>query len=62
MNVFVDPDICIGCGLCCELCSAVFQMNDEGKSEAYQSVSAEDQGAVESAINSCPVSAIRWEE
>ena len=36
MKAMVDPDTCIGCGLCCGLCDAVFRMNDEGKAEAYQ--------------------------
>ncbi|MDR3765563.1 MAG: ferredoxin [Butyricicoccus sp.] len=62
MKVFVDPDTCIGCGLCCGTCDAVFRMTDDGKAEAYQAATAENQGEVQSAIDSCPVSAIRWED
>ena len=62
MKAFVDQDTCIGCGLCCGMCDAVFRMNDDGKAEAYQVASEEDRSDVQSAIDSCPVSAIRWED
>ncbi len=62
MKAMVDQDTCIGCGLCCSLCDAVFRMNDEGKAEAYQAADAMNQDDVQGAIDACPVSAIRWEE
>lgn len=62
MKAFVDQDTCIGCGLCCGMCDAVFRMNDDGKAEAYQAASEENQSEVQSAIDSCPVSAISWED
>lgn len=62
MKAFVDQDTCIGCGLCCGMCDAVFRMNDDGKAEAYQTAGEEDRSDVQSAIDSCPVSAIRWED
>lgn len=62
MKAMVDPDTCIGCGLCCGLCDAVFRMNDEGKAEAYQAADAMNQDDVQGAIDACPVSAIRWGE
>ncbi|MGN8967410.1 ferredoxin [Intestinimonas sp. HCP28S3_D6] len=62
MKAFVDQDTCIGCGLCCGMCDAVFRMNDGGKAEAYQAAAEENQSDVQSAIDSCPVSAIRWED
>ena len=40
----------------------VFRMNEQGKAEAYQPANAENQGAVQEAIDSCPVSAIAWED
>ena len=40
----------------------VFRMNEQGKAEAYQRANAENQGAVQEAIDSCPVSAIAWED
>lgn len=62
MKAFVDQDICIGCSLCCEIYDAVFRMNDDGKAEVYQAVTGEEQDHVQDAIDSCPVSAIRWED
>lgn len=62
MKAFVDQDTCIGCGLCCGMCDAVFRMNDNGKAEAYQTAAEENQSDVQSAIDSCPVSAISWED
>lgn len=61
MKAFVDQDTCIGCGLCCSMCEAVFRMNDDGKAEAYAEATDETQNEVQSAIDSCPVSAISWE-
>lgn len=60
MKAVVNQDTCIGCGLCCGMCEAVFCMNDDGKAEACQAATEENQGEVQSAIDSCPVSAISW--
>ena len=62
MKAVVDQDTCIGCGLCCGMCEAVFRMNDDGKAEAYQAAAEENRDDVQSAIDSCPVSAISWAE
>lgn len=58
----VDQDLCIGCGLCCGICDKVFRMNEQGTAEAYQPSTDENQDAVQEAIDSCPVSAIVWED
>ena len=58
----VDQDLCIGCGLCCGICDRVFRMNEQGKAEAYQPSTDENQDAVQEAIDSCPVSAIVWDD
>ena len=52
MKIKVDQNLCIGCGLCCGICDEVFRMNEYEKAEAYQP----------DAIDSCPVSAIAWED
>lgn len=62
MKAVVDQEMCIGCGLCCETCDAVFHMNDQDKAEAYRETDAENLDEVQSAIDTCPVSAIHWEE
>lgn len=61
MNVIVDQETCIGCGLCCATCDSVFRLNDEGKSEVYGTVTEENRDDVQTAIDNCPVAAIRWE-
>ncbi len=62
MRAVVDQETCIGCGLCCEICGAVFHMNDEGKAEAYREADETAQDGVETAIGSCPVAAISRED
>lgn len=62
MTPVVDQDTCIGCGLCCAICDAVFHIGDEGKSVVRSEGSQADQARIQEAIDSCPVSAIRWEE
>lgn len=61
MKAFVDQETCIGCGLCCATCDAVFRLNAEGKSEAYGTVTEANQADVQTAIDNCPVSAISWQ-
>ena len=62
MKAVVDQDLCIGCGLCCGTCPDVFRPSGEGKSEAYQEATEDNQGLVQEAIDGCPVSAISWAE
>lgn len=62
MKAVVDQETCIGCGLCCETCGAVFRMNEQDKAEAYREADADNQDEVQNAIDGCPVSAIHWDE
>jgi len=61
MNVTVDQDTCIGCGLCTGLAETVFRLNDGGKAEAFHQPDAGEEAAVRDAIDSCPVNAISGE-
>ena len=47
----VEQNLCIGCGLCCSVCDEVFRINEH-----------ENQEVVQEAIDSCPVSAIVWND
>jgi len=58
-EVYVDQDVCIGCGLCVSLVPGVFRLNDAGVSEAYDQEGA-DQADIQEAIDSCPVNCIHW--
>lgn len=51
----VDEKKCIGCGLCANMCSQVFKMNDQNKSEV---ISQKDKNCAKEAAEACPVKAI----
>ena len=62
MKAHVDQDLCIGCGLCAGIAPDVFQMNAEGKAEAYAEFTENQVADVQDAVDQCPVSAISIEE
>lgn len=63
MKVKVNKDACIGCGACVSICSDVFELNDEGLSEAKtEEVKEELKDEVNDAKDSCPTGAIEVEE
>ena len=63
MKVKVNKDACIGCGACAAICDEVFEINDEGLSEAkVEEVKEELQDEVRDAADSCPTGAIEIEE
>lgn len=61
MRAYVDQDTCIGCGLCAATAPDVFEMNADGKAEAFADTTEANRADVEAAIEGCPVSAIRPE-
>lgn len=59
MKATVDPDICIGCGLCADTCPAVYRMEAD-KAVAYVDVVAKDQEeCARKGAEECPVEAIK---
>ena len=63
MKVKVNKDACIGCGACASICPDVFELNDEGLSEAkVEEVKEELQDEVRDAADSCPTGAIEVNE
>jgi len=58
MGYRVDPDACIGCGLCPTLAPGVFELTDAGVAEAVNQPGAEQELQAKEALESCPVSAI----
>ena len=59
MKVKVDPNICIGCGLCTSIAPEIFEMNAEGKAQPKTGEGAPD--LAKQAIADCPVQAISGE-
>jgi len=59
LKVKVNQDACIGCGACTSIAEDVFEMNDEGLSQAKNEVvAAGAEDAAREAMESCPTSAI----
>ncbi|MDD3416287.1 MAG: ferredoxin [Lachnospiraceae bacterium] len=58
MKVEVDQEMCIGCGMCAEIASEIFRMNEEGKAESYADAVDGLEASAQEAIDSCPVAAI----
>ncbi|MCL2320759.1 MAG: ferredoxin [Oscillospiraceae bacterium] len=60
MKVYVDKDICIGCGLCPTIGPDVFRMNDDiGKAEAISNdISSDLEDQAKEGEENCPVGAI----
>jgi len=58
MKAKVEPDICIGCGLCVQTCPEVFRMEAD-KAIAYVGVVPDSvEGTCRQAADDCPVTAI----
>lgn len=59
MNVMVDLDACIGCGLCPSIAPDLFEMKDDGKAhELSEDVPEGLEDAAKESEESCPVNAI----
>jgi len=59
-DVRVNREYCISCGLCISLAPEVFRFED-GKSIAYNPSGAQED-SIQKCSDSCPVSAISWQE
>lgn len=63
MKATVDRDLCIGCGLCAEICPEVFEMDDESIAQVIVDViPLEAEETAREAAASCPVEAIKIED
>jgi len=61
MKATVDPDLCIGCGKCEEICPEVFELDDDLAVVKADPVPAEAADACREAAEECPVEAISIE-
>lgn len=62
MDVTIDRDGCIGCGMCAATCPDVFRIADDGLAEVYTEPTKDVEGAVHEAAESCPVEVIHVDE
>ena len=63
VKVYVDPDLCCGCGPCVDICPEAFALNAEGIAVAkVDEIPEELQGACWEAAEDCPTAAIAIEE
>lgn len=60
MGVVIDPDECIGCESCVEICPDVFEMDDDGEKAIVINADSTDD-CVDEAIETCPNEAISKE-
>jgi len=58
MKAVVDETLCIGCGLCEEICPIVFELVDGLAKVKVAEVPPEEEGHCREAEDSCPVDAI----
>ena len=56
-NLTVDKDLCVGCGLCSQVCSDVFEMTADDKAGVIDDADL-SADCVQDAIDQCPVAAI----
>jgi ferredoxin len=59
MKVIVDPDLCIGCGVCEEACPEVFEMREDGLAYVIEADPGHElYGPIRDSEDMCPVDAI----
>ncbi len=62
MKINVNQDACIGCGACLAIAEDLFEMNEDGLSQAKVSEVPEDKkDQAHEAVESCPTGAITEE-
>lgn len=58
MKATVDPDLCIGCAVCEQICAAVFEMDGAVAVAKTDPVPPDAEDYCEAAADACPVDAI----
>jgi len=62
MKAKVDEELCIGCGMCENICPDIFELKDDGKSHVkVNPIPEEFEKCTLEAEKECPVGAITYE-
>ena len=62
MKIKVDQDMCIGCGMCLDICPEIFKLNSDDKSECtVDEIPDNLKEKAKDACDICPVDAISEE-
>ena len=59
MRATVDKSLCVGCGLCPDICPAVFEMDGDQAVAKVDKVPAGAEDVCRDAAQQCPVEAIK---
>ncbi|MCJ7544096.1 MAG: ferredoxin [Phycisphaerae bacterium] len=60
MKAIVDREACIGCGVCVQVCEAVFELDGDSIAVVKANpVPADQEAACKEAAQSCPTEAIK---
>jgi ferredoxin len=60
-TITVDSDLCIGCGLCAEICPEAFEIGDDGQAHVIDPGACDKSDCCAEARDSCPTEAIKFE-
>ena len=59
MKAVVDPDVCIGCGLCADTCPGVYRMEGDKAVACVDTVAKNQEECARKGAEECPVEAIK---
>ena len=62
MKATVDKSLCVGCGLCSDICPEVFEMDGDQAVAKVDKVPAGAEDACREAARQCPTEAIKINE
>lgn len=58
MEVKVNKEACVGCGLCASIAASIFAIGDDGLAEVVAEVTVDNEGEANEAKDNCPAGAI----